>query len=66
MLWETPSIFFGGVAAESIVWVTLDDGDSWRLLKLIRVGARFDADIDADAEIVPPFSQPFCSQPFGY
>ena len=52
MLWEkTPSIFFGGVSAESIVWVTLDDGESWGLLKLIRIGAWPDEDAEADAEI---------------
>jgi hypothetical protein len=38
MMWDTPSIFFGGIAAESVVWVTLDDGDSWSLMKLIHVG----------------------------
>jgi hypothetical protein len=46
MLWEPPSIFFGGISAESIVWVTLDEGVSWRLLKLIRIGEWTDTEAD--------------------
>ena len=55
MLWEPPSIFFGGISAESIVWVTLDDGVSWRLLKLIRIGEWVDNDHDSAAgtELAP-------------
>jgi len=57
MNWETPSIYFGDTLAESVVWVTLDDGESWSLLKLVRVGSA----LDANAKFASPSAWPLRS-----